>query len=452
MGDGADGGKKSAGRKQPERRVKLDLPDYSEETGMDVLRAYLQASLALHERQQEFYDTRRDPRIRHALYAGGVGSGKTTVGAYRFLDRAIRYTSTGFILSNSYEQLEQVAVQKVMDLGRRGNLNPRIVWAHRRIDMDDIRSRIFFHSTQNFDLLRGVDMGFFWLDEARDTSLDAWRVLQGRLRDPTGPMKGDLTSTPCGIDHWLYDEFVSAGRLPGRRTVTGTSYENKHLPVSYLASLQDSYTGEFFDQEVNARFIDLAEGLCYPDFRREIHAAGAIAQVPGEPVHVGIDFNVNPMTAVFAHVEDRRTIRVFASWSERNSNTGSLIVRIRRLAGDGTDVTVYPDASGRNRHTSGGTDFALLEEAGFRIDAPPANPLQMDRIETVNRAFRDGRIFISGTAKELIQSLVRTKWQEGRRSIDKGTNMEHLSDALGYLVWQLAPVRGRGTRAVAERL
>ncbi len=437
---------------QTSRRVTLDPQDFFEETGIDVIRAYTKVSPELHARQREFYETRKKPEVRYALYAGGVGSGKTTVGAYRFLDRALRYASTGYILSNSYEQLEQVAVQKAMELGRRARLSPRIVWAHRRIEMDDLRSRIFFHSTQNFDLLRGVDMGFFWLDEARDTSLEAWRVLQARLRDPTGPMKGDLTSTPCGIDHWLYGEFVSPERLPGRFTVTGTSYDNPHLPVGYLASLHDSYTGEFFDQEVNARFIDLAEGLCYPDFRRDRHADRLLAQVPGEPVHVGIDFNVNPMSAVFAHVNDG-VIRVFSSWSERNSNTGSLIVRIRQVAGEGaTHVTVYPDASGRNRHTNGRTDFALLKEAGFGIDAPYSNPLQMDRIEIVNRAFRDGRLFVSNSAKELVQSLVRTRWKEGRREIDKSANLEHLSDALGYLVWQLAPVKGCGTRAVIERL
>ncbi len=393
-----------------------------------------------HARQRAFLNAGDDPRNRFVLYAGGVGSGKTIIGACRFLDRVFRHRSKGYILANSYEQLERVAVAQVVDLAARIDLDPKVIRTRHMIEIKSAPSEIYFHSTENFELIRGTEMGFFWLDEARGTRFDAWRVLQGRLRHRGGPLKGDLTSTPSGLGHWLYHEFASDRRRMDAAVVHGTSYDNPYLDDGYLDSLRIAYQGEFFDQEVNAKFTNPCEGRCYFSFDRGVHAAHDLYLRPGEPVHVGVDFNVSPMSAVFAHFT-HGTILVFAEWSERNSHTGKLIAKIREIAGDRTPVTVYPDASGSARKTAAeGSDHSLLVQAGFPVEAPPANPAQRDRVTAVTQAFLNGKLEITRGATELIQSLEATRWKENTSEIDKSAGAEHLSDALGYLVHRLLPV------------
>lgn len=401
-----------------------------------------------HVRQQALLAT----SARFSLYAGGIGSGKTTVGALRFLGRAVSAPGRGVILANSYEQLDRVALQSFIELAVRFGYGPKITRSRRRIELRGVDSDLFWHSTDNYNLMRGTEFGFFWLDEARDTCREAWWVIQGRLRGRGGNLRGDLTSTPSGLDHWLYEEFAGDRKRPDTAIVHGTSYDNAaNLPPGYLRTLETAYQGAWFEQEVNAKFTNPYQGRCYFAFVRERHAAKPLAQRPGEAVHVGVDFNISPMSAVFGHCTDTG-VEIFSEWTERDSNTLRLVEAIRSVAGAGTPVRVYPDASGAARRTSGGSDHELLRQAGFQVHAPAANPPQRDRILAVNLAFAANRLLLSPGAKELVRSLEATRWKPGSSEIDKTSNVEHLSDALGYLVLRLLPVGGPRTRIITREL
>lgn len=95
------------------------------------------------------------------------------------------------------------------------------------------------------------------------------------------------------------------------------------------------------------------------------------------------------------------------------------------------------------------TDYQIIQETLGRIGQGRvqflnglSNPPVRDRINAVNgnlnAASGDVRILISPRCRELIRDLEQVVYKEGTGQIDKTTDAmrTHLSDALGYLVWQ----------------
>ena len=84
---------------------------------------------------------------------------------------------------------------------------------------------------------------------------------------------------------------------------------------------------------------------------------------------------------------------------------------------------------------------------------PSANPAVRDRVTAVNSRLRnakgDVRLFVDPKCKELIADFEQVAYREDSMQIDKEKDRRrtHLSDALGYLIWQ--ECRGGGT--VGER-
>ena len=76
----------------------------------------------------------------------------------------------------------------------------------------------------------------------------------------------------------------------------------------------------------------------------------------------------------------------------------------------------------------------------YRI--PAANPLVRDRVLLMNAKLgaADGKrsLTVRGRCTELIKDLEQVVYKEGSQAIDKDNDPKrtHLSDALGYLLWQ----------------
>jgi hypothetical protein len=81
-----------------------------------------------------------------------------------------------------------------------------------------------------------------------------------------------------------------------------------------------------------------------------------------------------------------------------------------------------------------------MRNVEYRV--PKANPAVRDRLDVMNGALcsagGDRTLHIDPRCKELITDLEQVVLQEGTMIIDKTKDPRrtHLSDALGYLVWQ----------------
>jgi hypothetical protein len=161
-------------------------------------------------------------------------------------------------------------------------------------------------------------------------------------------------------------------------------------------------------------------------------------------------------------------IHVLEELSLRNADTITMCERFEQCAapylqayqaangGAPLPVTIYGDATGDARSTSSKTDYDLIREffrgkGQFKVqfDYPKTNPPVKDRVNSVNAMLKNAtgsiRIRVHPACKELITDFYEVTWKQSDRfELDKVSDKKrtHLSDALGYLVWRVAPING----------
>jgi len=106
-------------------------------------------------------------------------------------------------------------------------------------------------------------------------------------------------------------------------------------------------------------------------------------------------------------------------------------------------ILAYPDAAGASRKSVNASisDITILKKAGFTVRARSKNPFVKDRVASVNNAFNKGKLFIdTDRCPELTAALEQQIWLPNG-SPDKSSGLDHIVDALGYMVHYLMPVR-----------
>jgi len=273
-----------------------------------------------------------------------------------------------------------------------------------------------------------------------------------------------LNGVPEGLNHW-HDLCLIAcgGTIPKIEAGVGAYAEHGQwsyhswfsadvLSKAEMDEARRTMDARTYRQEYEASFEN-AEGLAYYAFSdRNIKK---VDRQPNVSIDIGMDFNVNPMTASEGHIIDG-AFKQFGETILINSNTyemGEHLISKYNLK-RGTDgllpATVYPDATGKARESNAKyTDLQILRKMGFRVKARSTNPLQKDRINAMNSAMNP----IEGTLKYFVdRSCVNTideyshvqRLADGR--LDKAQEEEgkprvHLSDSVGYLISYNFPIK-----------
>jgi hypothetical protein len=97
------------------------------------------------------------------------------------------------------------------------------------------------------------------------------------------------------------------------------------------------------------------------------------------------------------------------------------------------------DASGKNRKTSGASDYQILMQAGFdksQIRFKSVNPRFRERQLLVNGKFDKDEIIISPKCKVLIKDLEQVEQNKltFEKIKDKDGKLTHASDTLDYFI------------------
>lgn len=376
-------------------------------------------------------------QYKYLLVCSGVGGGKTFLGSHVALNMAQRYPKAkGFISAATYRQLHNSTLSALFEELNRIGINFNYNKSSGILSL--CGAQIYCYSLDNPEPIRGIEIGWAWLDEIALSDENSFLVLSGRLRDKNGPLKMILTTTPKGLN-WLYDFFVGEKKTKDFGMVKGSSYDNHHLPSSYLETLSGQYDDKMRKQELEAEWVNLTSGVVYYAFDMATNVSTVKFDPSGGTIYCGMDFNVNPMTAVLFQIKND-VIHVFEELYLNNSNTTAMA---RDLLNRGWhNAIIYPDATGKALKTSaaGLSDHIILKQHGFAV-AKVSNPYRVDRFNCVNGLLEKQRIKIDNSCKMLIRDFSRLTHD------NKDESLSHISDALGYGCWGLFPlIQRRQTR------
>lgn len=145
-------------------------------------------------------------------------------------------------------------------------------------------ARLYYRPTESDKGIRGkTNLSFLMVDEAalcrRERYLEAVGCLRGKIKF----RRIYLISTPKGRGNWLYEEAMKEGTHLIIRKTTDSPF----LDPGFFETLQGMYSGDFFEQEANASWIDLSASLIFSeeDYAR-LNSRGPAGN---GPVVVGVD-------------------------------------------------------------------------------------------------------------------------------------------------------------------
>ena len=302
-------------------------------------------------------------------------------------------------------------------------------------------SEISLRGADNYDSLRGVGLNFVVLDEFADIDEEAWKeVLRPTLADTQGHAL--FLGTPKGMN-WAKELFDNHTTKRNWMSFQFTTLDGGNVPEDEVEQAREDLDARTFRQEFLATFENFSGIIAYAFGQHNIKPADAVN--PHEPLILGTDFNVSPMSCTVM----RRTKQGLHCIDEivlYSSNTNELIDEIRNRYPN-NPITIFPDPAGVQRKTSanGNTDIKLLENAGFTVRYHRQHPQVKDRINSANSLFflRDDsstRFYIDAKCKHTIKSLQQFCYKEDTQIPDKDSGFDHMFDALTYAIQFLFPI------------
>lgn len=387
---------------------------------------------------------------KYAALFGGSRSGKTFAIVRQIIIRAAKEKSRHAILRLNFNAVKRTIFMdtfpKVMNL-----CFPDLRVKYNKTDYIaefPNGSQIFFAGLddgERTEKILGMEFSTMHFNEASQLDYSSVQMALTRLAEKNNlRKKAYFDFNPPSKSSWSYYLFIK--KLDPIDDVPLAHPDNYGSllmnPADNLVNIDSEYLQllESMPEKEKNRFLlgifnDESNGQVYYGFKRDSHVK-AISKPTQGTIFCGMDFNVNPMTAVLSFIENNK-LKVFDEIYLENSDTYRMADALKVKGYTG--VTVLPDSTGANRKTSGKTDHQILKEAGFKVEST-RNPFVFDRVNNVNRLFSLDKIEIDPKCRKLINDLEKVVWKDN--ALDQtGENkmLTHVSDCLGYSCWSLLP-------------
>ena len=239
--------------------------------------------ILLYPKQREFIDA--GSRLRG--FVGGIGSGKSYIGAYDLFIRA-KANRLYLVIAPTFSMLRDATFRSFREVGEQlGLLDAvhRTEFSARIHTKDGGFAEVLFRSGDDPDHLRGPNISGIWMDEASLLVEDAYLIAIGRLREAGEMGWITATFTPKGRAHWTYKVFGT--QRTDTTLVHATTNDNPFLHSDFYAETRSHYSAGLASQELEGHFVDLNfNGM----FQREwLQRATDRNVLPLPPYTAGID-------------------------------------------------------------------------------------------------------------------------------------------------------------------
>ncbi len=386
---------------------------------------------------------------KHILLFGGSRSGKTYSLVRSIIIRACKAKSRHAILRLNFnhaktsiwlDTLPKVLKTSFPDLSVHWNKtdyyitfpNGSEIWV---AGLDD---------EKRIEKILGKEYSTIYFNECSQIGYTQIQIALTRLAEKSNlKKKVYYDANPPTKRHFLYWLFVKGIHPETGIELEKDSYASMLMnPHDNLDNIDEDYISllNSLDEKQRKRFLlgeftDDSDGSAYYAFNRDINVSNFDPRLCVGQIRIGMDFNVQPMTAIVAYYVNK-TFYIIDEVFLENSDTFKMCDYLIRKKYVGT---IYPDSTGANRKTSGKSDHQILKDNGFVINFT-RNPFVTDRVNNLNRLLRDGRIVIHPRCKKLINDLEKVVWKNDDLDQKSDKMLTHISDALGYLCWSIDPL------------
>lgn len=394
------------------------------------------------------------------MVAAGRGSGKTDL-ARRYVVRMLPvekpwYNPLYYFCLPTYRQAKRVAWKEILPL-------VPAKWIHRVYESDLIIQTKFGSSLYVMGLdkparFEGVQWDGGIIDEMSDqkpgvfdltvapalTHRNGWCWMVG-VPKRVGPGAG-----------W-FKEMWGRGAQPG---TDGAALESYTWPSSDIVSpdrlerFRELLDPRDYREQFEASWEN-ASGLVFYAFSDIQSVSDQITYNPELPLIIGSDFNVDPMAWVICQQQAPKQLVVFDEIFIRNTNTRETLTELHKRYGQHKGgFHFFGDATSRSRNTRASeSDYIQIRNDkrfhGARVFYPKSNPKRSDRFASCNALFLnangDRRCKVHPRCKNLIRDLTTRAYKVGTVEPDDYGDVGHITDALGYAIGGVCPLRNAAT-------
>jgi PBSX family phage terminase large subunit len=408
-------------------------------------------------KQREFLEN----RARFRAFIGGWGCGKTTAGCLEAIRVSLMYEgASGLVVRKTFRELVQTTLGVLFDL-----MPWELVWSHNKregkieIGLPQWKkpSVIYYMSLDDKKKLEGLNLGWFYIDEAVEVEEEFWVTLLGRLRHPVGPRRAWITTTPPSYGHWIYKWFNRGGDFA---IVQAKTYDNPYLSSDYIRMLEDLFQGDDYRKYVMGEMgADRSGSVVFANFNPSLHVLDEseveeiLKSVPS--MYRGIDFGFYKPAAVWAILDEWSRLIVVGEYLGQSEPLDAFVQRLKRI-----DVERFGGkrvlADYHDPHSTYTTDIVRVDRAEILrehgLNPVPALGGSIESgillMQTLMDRLVMGKplLMVSSACRLLIEGFRGGYvWDENGKKPKKTGIYEHLFDALRYLVVGLNKKIGVGT-------
>jgi len=303
------------------------------------------------------------------------------------------------------------------------------------------------------------------IDEACDHKPGSFALtVRPALADRTGwcwrigvPKRNGIGSREC--KEWF--DMGLSGEFPNIKSYSWPSADI--LTAEEIEDARKTTDPKDFNEQYNASW-EQAGGVIFYTFDRKRHVNEGICQYrPHLPLYIGMDFNIDPMSWVIGQVipdhpscPHDKVLVILDELFIRNTSTPEALNTLYKKWGHHKERIYFcGDAASHQRRTSASsavvTDYVHI--VNFRSEnwqdkkviIPKKNPGLADRFAVCNavmlNADGDVRFYVHPQCKRLINDLDYRSYKENTSEPNDTKDQGHVSDAMGYLMYNQFPPR-----------
>lgn len=376
---------------------------------------------------------------KYPAFIGGFGSGKTHALVSRAIVGKLMYPKLdrGFF-APTWQLINRVAIPRFEELCAQYKIKVRVN-NQQHVMRFSTGGKIIFGTLEVPSRIIGFEVADADIDEL-DTlqpakASEAWNKVIARCRQTKPDGKPNTTSvgtTPEGF-RFVYERWKQKAS-PLYSLYQAKTIENYLLPPDYVEGLQATYPPNLLAAYLDGEFVNMTSGSVYPEFNRVLNASKESLQA-GEPVHIGVDFNVMNMSAIVLVIREGLPVAVAEHLRMRDTES---MARFLAETYPNRSVSIYPDATGNQRqHANASTsDIAILAAKRFTVHVHGTNGLIRDRVNAVNamilNAKGERRFKVNVDRCPVLTSNLEKQAYTENGEPDKKSGFDHAVDALGY--------------------